>query len=143
MAQASIDDDCVFCKIIKKELPAAKVFEDDSTIAFIDIAPVNKGHILVIPKRHSETLLHMDQRDAMNLMKTTQAVADAVKKATNADGVNILMNNFKSAGQIVPHAHIHIIPRFKTDGLKHWPSQKYASNTETEEYRRKIADEMI
>jgi len=139
---SSLDDDCIFCKIIKKELPAARVFEDESTLAFLDITPVNKGHVLVITKRHSETLLHMDQRDAMNLMKTTQIVSDAVKKATNADGVNVIMNNFKAAGQIVPHAHIHIIPRFKNDGLKHWPGQKY-SGSETEEYRRKIADELI
>ena len=135
------DPDCIFCKIIRKELPAAKVYEDDTTLAFMDIAPVNKGHTLVIPKRHSETLLHMDQRDAMNTFKTVQLVADAVKKSTNADGINIMMSNFKAAGQVVPHAHVHVIPRFKDDGLKHWPQTKY-SEGEMEKLQRLIADEM-
>lgn len=136
------DPDCIFCKIIKKELPCAKVYEDDSTFAFMDIVPVNKGHVIVIPKRHSETLLHMDQRDTMNCFKTVQIIADAAKKASNADGINIIMNNFKAAGQIVLHAHIHVIPRFKDDGLKHWPTTKY-SEGEMEKLQRLIADEII
>lgn len=136
------DPECIFCKIIRKELPSSKVYEDDSTIAFMDIAPVNKGHTLVIPKRHSETLLHMDERDAMNTFKTVQLVSDAVKKATNADGISILMSNFKAAGQVVPHAHVHIIPRFKDDGLKHWPQTKY-SNNEMEKLQRLITDEIV
>ena len=139
----SSEQDCIFCKIIKKELPCAKVYEDDATIAFLDIGPVNHGHVLVIPKRHSETLFHMDERDALNCMKTTQLVADAVKKATNADGINILMNNFKAAGQIVPHAHIHIIPRFKDDGLKHWPNGEKYKEGEIEKLQRQISDEII
>ncbi len=136
------DPDCIFCKLIRKELPCVRVYEDDSTFAFMDIAPVNKGHVLVIPKRHSETLLHMDERDAMNLFKSVQLVSDAVKKATNADGINILMSNFKAAGQIVLHAHIHIVPRFKDDGLKHWPSTKYKEG-EIEKLQRLIADEIV
>lgn len=136
------DADCIFCKIVKKELPCSRVYEDDNTIAFLDIAPVNHGHVLVIPKRHSETLLHMDDRDACNTIKTVHTVADAVKKATNADGFNIMMSNFKAAGQIVPHAHIHIIPRFKEDGLKHWPSGKYKDG-EMEKLQREISDKMI
>ena len=138
----SLEQDCIFCKIIKKELPCAKVYEDESTIAFLDIGPVNQGHVLVIPKRHSETLLHMEERDAVNLMKSAQIVADAVKKATNSDGINLLMNNFKAAGQVVPHAHMHIIPRFKDDGLKHWPQTKYKDG-EMEKLQRLISDELI
>lgn len=137
-----LEQDCIFCKITKKELPCAKVYEDEATISFLDISPVHQGHVLVIPKRHSETLLHMEPRDALNLMKSTQLIADAVKKATNADGINIIMNNFKAAGQIVPHAHIHIIPRFKDDGLKHWPQTKYKEG-EIEKIQRQISDELI
>lgn len=138
----SIEQDCIFCKIVKKEFPCSKVYEDESTIGFLDIGPVNHGHVLVIPKRHSETLHHMEERDALNLMKSVQLISDAVKKATNADGINILMNNFKAAGQIVPHAHIHIIPRFKDDGLKHWPQGKYKEG-EMEKLQRQISDEIV
>lgn len=135
------ESDCIFCKIAKGDVSSSKVYEDENTLAFLDIAPVNKGHTLVIPKRHSETLLHMDERDAMNCMKTVQHVCDAVKKATKADGINITMSNFKAAGQVVPHAHIHIIPRFSDDGLKLWPGGKYEEG-EMDKIRNDILDEL-
>ncbi|MBR9690858.1 HIT family protein [Candidatus Woesearchaeota archaeon] len=136
-----MDEDCIFCKIAKGDIPSAKVYEDENTLAFLDIGPVNKGHTLVIPKRHSETLLHMDERDACHVMKTVQLVADAVKKATKAEGFNVLMSNFKAAGQVVPHAHIHIIPRFPNDGFKHWEQSNYEEG-EMEEVASKITDEL-
>ncbi|MBN2567493.1 HIT family protein [Candidatus Woesearchaeota archaeon] len=119
--------DCIFCRIAKGEIPSAKVFEDAEHIAFLDISPVNKGHTLVVPKAHVETMLDMDSRAWMRLMGRSRAIAKAIVKATGCDGYNVFMNNRPSAGQEVPHAHIHIIPRFSGDGrTKRWDKVAYA-----------------
>ena len=136
-----MDEDCIFCKIVKGEIPASIIYEDENTLAFLDIAPIKPGHALVLTKRHSETLLHMDDRDIALLMRSVHKCADAIKKATKAEGLNILMNNFKAAGQVIPHAHIHIIPRHKGDGLSQWPSGKY-DDGEMEKIRNAILDDI-
>ncbi|MBW2977881.1 HIT family protein [Candidatus Woesearchaeota archaeon] len=118
-------DDCIFCKIINGEIPASKVYEDEKVLAFLDIAPVNKGHTLVIPKKHHETLLDMPDNLLADVMKATKKVAKAVIKAARTDGFNIMQSNKQTAGQVVPHFHLHIIPRLEKDGLKHWPGKKY------------------
>ena len=128
---------CIFCKIIAGEIPCSKVYEDDSTVAFVDIAPINKGHMLVIPKEHHETLLDMPEDLMCKVLVVVKKIASAVKKATDCDGFNIGMNNYKAAGQLVPHAHFHVIPRFSGDGLKHWPAKKYEEGEE-KEYAEKI-----
>lgn len=124
--------DCIFCKIIKGEIPSTKIYEDKETLAFLDINPVNYGHVLVIPKSHSENLLAMKEHDMSAIMKTAQKIANAIMKGLKADGFNIGMNNYPAAGQLVMHSHIHIIPRFKNDGLKHWGSKKYGNNKNNE-----------
>ena len=117
---------CVFCKVLKNEIPSTKMYEDEKTLAFLDISPVNYGHALVIPKSHSENLLSMKDDDLFAMVKTSQKVADAIMKGLKADGFNLGMNNYKAAGQLVMHSHIHVIPRFKNDGLKlNWPNKKY------------------
>jgi len=130
-------DECIFCKIINNEIPCNIVYETDIVQAFMDIAPINKGHVLVIPKKHYETLLDIPEGILSDFIVETKKVAAAVKKATNADGFNLMMNNYKDAGQIVPHAHIHIVPRFKDDGLKLWPGGKYEEG-EIKEFSKKI-----
>ena len=127
--------DCIFCKILNNEIPSTKLYEDESVYAFLDIRPISKGHALVVPKRHSETFLDMASEDIDSLFKTTQKVATAVMEAMNADGFNIGMNNFPAAGQEVPHSHVHIIPRFSDDGLKHWPG---GESNDLEEIQEKI-----
>ncbi len=119
--------DCIFCKIVKGEIPCQKVYEDKDVIAFLDIAPVNKGHTLVVPKHHCVNLLDMPEKDLVACAKVLQKVALAVKEGVKAEGINLGMNNEKAAGQYVFHAHFHIIPRFSHDGLKHWPNGKYSS----------------
>lgn len=104
-------DDCLFCKIISGEIPAKIVYEDDTSIAFLDIAPCTEGHTVVIPKKHYENFTDMNEKDAGNLFASVKKIASAVEKATGADGSNIGLNNGKAAGQEVPHVHIHIIPR--------------------------------
>lgn len=130
--------DCVFCKIVKGELPSYKVYEDDLSLAFLDINPVSPGHTLVIPKaENTRNIFDVSPEDWAAVTETARKVAHAVEEATGADGVNIMMNNRGSAGQVVDHPHIHVIPRFKGDGLAHWPHKKY-SEGEAETISEKI-----
>ena len=118
-------DNCIFCKIIKGEIPSAKIYEDEQAYCFLSIGPVNKGHALVIPKQHYKTLLDLPDSLLGDLFAVVKKVAGAVVKAVDAEGFNLGMNNEKAAGQEVFHAHIHVIPRFLDDGLKHWSERKY------------------
>ena len=119
-------EDCIFCKIIAGKIPAAKVYEDTTAIAFLDIMPANKGHCLVVPKKHYETLLEAPDEDIANLMKAVKKVTKALSLSIGNGSYNIIWNNGKAAGQIVNHAHVHIIPRFRGDGLRiSWSHKKY------------------
>ena len=119
-----MSDNCLFCKLIKREIPARVVYEDDETIAFLDPNPVSDGHTLVIPKKHFANLYDIDKDILAKLIVTVQKMAIAIKKAVGADGINIEMNNDRPAGQVIFHAHIHIVPRIDDDGLRHWPGQE-------------------
>ncbi|HEY4488594.1 MAG TPA: HIT family protein, partial [Candidatus Paceibacterota bacterium] len=117
--------DCVFCKIVTGELPSHKLLEDERSLAFLDIHPVNPGHALVIPKTHASTIFDVSAADWAAISQTVHTLAPALENALSADGVNIMMNNREHAGQIVHHAHVHLIPRFRGDGLKLWPHKDY------------------
>lgn len=108
---------CIFCKIISGEIPSAKVYEDSDFIAILDINPVSKGHVLVIPKKHCENLFDMDEELLSKTLKTLQKVAIAMKKGLNVEGINLVQNNGKDAGQIIFHSHFHLIPRLPNDGI--------------------------
>lgn len=118
-------NECIFCKIVRGELPSTTIYEDEGTLAFLDINPVNPGHTLVIPKKHSENIFDISNDDWTAVTKTVHVLAPAIEKATATDGININMNNRKHAGQIVGHAHVHLIPRKEGDGLKLWPQKAY------------------
>ena len=118
-------EECLFCKIVKGELPSSKIYEDGDTLAFLDLFPVNKGHSLVIPKEHYETIFDVPSDILSKVSSVMKNVADAVKKGVNADGISIAQSNGKDAGQVIPHIHFHVMPRFKDDGLKLWPQGKY------------------
>jgi histidine triad (HIT) family protein len=105
------DTDNIFAKILRGEIPSVKVFEDDKTLAFMDVMPQADGHVLVIPKEPAENILDLSAEGAAAMMATTQQVAQAVKKALNAPGIMLAMLNGAPAGQSVFHAHFHIIPR--------------------------------
>ena len=113
--------DCIFCKIIAGDIPCTKVYEDDHVFAFLDIAPITKGHLLVIPKKHSINLYDIPSADLHHCIDLCQKLAISAKKALLCDGVNLGMNNEAPAGQAVFHAHFHLIPRYSGDGLHHWP----------------------
>lgn len=112
--------DCVFCKIIAKEIPSEKVYEDTDIYAFADIHPNNLGHTLIVPKKHFTNIYETPESELGKLIAAAKRVSIGVKKALKAEGVNIAMNNDKAAGQIIFHTHIHVIPRFSDDGYLHW-----------------------
>ena len=116
--------DCIFCKIVKKEIPAGIVYENDTVVAFLDIHPVNPGHTLIVPKEHHTDLLDTPDGVLADMIAKTKKVANAIVEAVKADGFNIGVNTKPAAGQVIFHTHFHIIPRFKEDGLKHWPHKK-------------------
>ena len=109
--------DCIFCKIIDGEIPAIKVLDEELVIAFMDINPSNHGHMLVVPKKHAENIFEISESDLAATIKAVKRCANAVKEALNAEGVTILQLNGKASDQIIPHFHIHIIPRWENDGL--------------------------
>ncbi|OGL60985.1 hypothetical protein A3H10_03335 [Candidatus Uhrbacteria bacterium RIFCSPLOWO2_12_FULL_46_10] len=117
--------DCIFCKIIAGEIPSEKVYEDEHVLAFLDIAPVNPGHTLVIPKTHSSDFLDTTESSLIVVVKVLPKIAKAIMWAVGADGFNIGVNNGAAAGQIVPHMHFHVIPRLSGDGYKSWGHRKY------------------
>ncbi len=106
--------DCIFCKIIKGEIPSYKVYEDDDVLAFLDITQATKGHTLVIPKKHVENVYEMDSTTSTNVFTKIPLIANALKKSFNPIGLNLLQNNDKPL-QSVFHFHVHLIPRYKDD----------------------------
>lgn len=121
---------CLFCGIIKRELSASVVFEDDICLAFLDHRPLFHGHCLLVPKNHFETLSDLPTDLVSSLFANVQLLTRAVETALNAEGSFVAMNNRVS--QSVPHLHVHIVPRKKKDGLKgfFWPRTKYESEAE-------------
>lgn len=118
-------DDCIFCKIVRGEIPCAKVYETDQLLAFLDIAPVAPGHVLVIPKAHHVNLFDLPQDIGGRLFAALSPLGEAILAATGATGLNVHMNNNSAAGQVVFHAHLHLIPRSEGDGLGLWPGHPY------------------
>ncbi len=131
-------EDCIFCKIVREEIPAAKIYEDNEIISFLDIAPANKGHCLVITREHYTTINGIPDELLGKVIVVVKKISRAISSALGSDGFNILMNNNKAAGQLVPHAHIHIIPRFNGDRLNlTWKHNTYGEG-EIEEFKEKI-----
>ena len=131
---------CKFCAIGTGELPAAKVLDDPDVVAFLDHRPLFHGHVLVVPRRHSDSMFDLPPDDLPNLFGTVQRVAEAVRVAMGVEGVFVGNNNVVS--QSVPHLHIHVVPRQKGDGLRgfFWPRHRYISDEEAEAVAMRIRD---
>lgn len=112
------DPNNIFAKILRGEIPCVKVFEDDRTLAFMDVMPQAQGHVLIIPKEAAEDILALSPEVAAAMMVTTQKIAKAVKKALNAPGIHLMQLNGAPAGQTVFHVHFHVIPRDVSVALK-------------------------
>ena len=108
--------DCIFCKIINKEIPNYTVYEDEFVLAFLDVEPCSKGHTVIIPKRHANNLSEITDEEWQKLMKSLRAVQQKIEEIIKPAGMNIGINNGNAAGQAVPHVHWHIIPRYENDG---------------------------
>lgn len=109
-------DDCLFCKIIRRELPAQVVYEDAQTMAFLDVMPRAKGHTVVVSKHHSEGLLDLPESEVAPLFLAVRRIADRIAEALRTDGLTIGVNQGIVSGQTIPHLHVHIMPRFSGDG---------------------------
>jgi histidine triad (HIT) family protein len=117
--------DCIFCRIAAGKLPAEVVLDTPRVLAFLDIAPVHYGHTLIIPKEHYQNLLDLPDDLWMEMGQASRQVARALQKSLYARGFNLGMNNFEAAGQVVFHAHLHVIPRYQNDGLLLFPQGTY------------------
>ena len=115
-------DDCVFCKIVAKQIPATVVREDEHTLAFMDIGQVNPGHVLVAVKRHAENIYALDDAQAAAVFQAAARLARAIRDAFAPQGLSVYQANGKAAGQTVFHFHVHLVPRHERDGMElSWP----------------------
>jgi histidine triad (HIT) family protein len=138
LAYNELMSDDVFRRIINKELPSSAIYEDDKFYAFLDINPTNPGHTLIVPKTKYANIYEMPDEMLSEMMPLIKKVAIGVKEGVSADGINIINNNERAAGQVVFHYHVHVIPRFDKDSLPPWPHTEYKEG-QMEEVRKKIA----
>ncbi|OYT26567.1 MAG: HIT family hydrolase [Candidatus Altiarchaeales archaeon ex4484_96] len=108
--------DCLFCKIAAGNISSEKIYETQDAMAFLDINPISKGHAVVIPKKHSQHLTQLNQDELGLLFDAVKQVSLMIEKGLNPDGFNIGVNQGKTAGQAIPHLHVHVIPRYLGDG---------------------------
>ena len=128
---------CIFCSIIKGQTPSVKVYENESVVAIMDIKPINVGHVLVLPKKHTPMFIELDEDSAGELMKAARKIGAALKKSKlNCKGLNFILNDGEEAGQEVFHSHLHIVPRYRGDGFGFKMPPKYGENSEKEELER-------
>ena len=138
-----MDGDCVFCKIVKGQVPCTKVYEDKDVLAFMDIGPVVKGHTLVIPKAHHNPITETPIEVLHKLIAVVQRIARAQVNGLQADGINVAQANGQPAGQVVPHIHFHVIPRFLSDGHHwNWIPKKYHNPEEMQDFAERIKKAM-
>ena len=131
--------DCIFCQIVAGEIPSSVIYEDDDVLAFMDIGPIIKGHALVIPKLHFDSIMETPDAVVAKLHVVAKRIALAQMNALGADGVNVMQNNGAAAGQEVPHLHVHVIPRYSNDGHHwNWNPKKYDEIKEMGELADKL-----
>ncbi|ODU59414.1 MAG: histidine triad (HIT) protein [Comamonadaceae bacterium SCN 68-20] len=116
---------CIFCRLVAGEIPAARVYEDELTVAFMDLGQVTPGHVLVAAKRHAVTLFDLTPEEAAAVMQTAQRVAQAIRTVFDPPGLTLLQANGPLGGQTVLHFHMHVVPRHEDDGIAFtWPRQE-------------------
>jgi len=133
-------EDCVFCKIVAGRLPSARLLETDRVLAFLDIAPIIKGHSLVIPKEHYESIEEVPGDLLGDMIRAAADVARAIRRGLGAEGVNLHHATGSCAGQVVPHVHLHVLPRHGDDGFRwNWRHLSYDGPPEMAEWQRRIS----
>lgn len=113
-----VRSDCIFCKIVAGEIPCTKVFEDDLVFSLMDICPLNEGHLLVVPKEHFENILDIPPDLYGHLASVLCRISRAVQDSLSPDGMNVMQLNGRAGNQVVPHVHLHLVPRWNGDGLR-------------------------
>ena len=132
--------ECIFCRIVAREIPATLVHEDEDTLAFMDIGQVNPGHVLVTVKKHADNIFALDEAQAAAVFRSTAKVARAIRGEFEPQGLSVYQANGTAAGQTVFHLHIHLVPRYEGDGMAlTWPV-KNPPREKLEEYAAKIRD---
>lgn len=134
------DSDCIFCKIIAGEIPAATIYEDEEFKVFLDISPATKGHALIVPKQHYQNIFDIDEEVAAKAMKLGKRLAGRMTEVLGCDGFNLLQNNNEVAGQTVFHFHMHLIPRYlnsKNNDILNWSHENFTLE-ELEEIRKSL-----
>ena len=133
---------CIFCKIVKREIDSAKIYEDDDILAFLDVHPFSKGHTLVIPKKHFENIFDIDKDILQKVIIVTKNISEKIRDSLNADGIRLSQSNGSVAGQEMMHFHLHVIPRYKDDGLSSNPVTTSHSNLADFEELKKLAEQI-
>ena len=128
---------CIFCDMVNGKLPFHMIYEDDDCLVILDKYPIDNAHSLIITKKHFEKIIDMNIDDVSRLFSKIPKIANAIIKATNADAFSIAQNNGKAAKQIVPHVHVHIIPRYNKTGIL-WTKRKILKDNELNELAQKI-----
>ena len=129
MSREHRDPHCIFCKIVHGEIPSARVLETEDAVAFLDVNPVNKGHLLIVPRAHHRQVAELPDELAAHVGALVPRLARAVHAATGSDGSNVVINSGAAAGQTIDHCHWHIIPRFFNDPVEWpWPHSEYVGD---------------
>lgn len=134
-------NDCIFCKLAKNEAPSKKVYEDNDVLAFLDINPASKGHTVVITKKHFENIYDVNENELNKMLGVVKALASRMKNQLKAEGVNVLQNNGRYAGQLVSHIHFHVIPRYENDNIFMKFPRMQVSEEEMKDVQNKLKDE--
>ncbi len=134
-------EDCIFCKIVSGETPSRIVYEDELHIAFLDRLPFSRGHTLVCPKKHGETIWDMNESEIAGLFRTASRVSKAVVRAVGADGFRLLQNNGEAANQVVAHVHVHVIP-VKMEDRGRFTDRKSFASEEMDQTAKAISEEI-
>jgi histidine triad (HIT) family protein len=137
-----MSEDCIFCKIVRKDAPSSVVFENKQVLAFMDIRPVYEGHTLVIPKLHYVDVFDTPDDVLANIHIVAKQISVAVKRVSHADGISIVQQNGKAAGQDIFHMHVHVIPRFHEKKMPHFPELASVSREELDKVAEKVRKEL-
>ena len=138
----TFDESCIFCKIVRKQIPASIIYENETVMAFLDIRPLNEGHTLVIPKKHYVDIFDTPEDQLSKVHTAAKLVSIAVKKATNAEGISIIQQNGKAAGQEIFHFHVHVVPRFEEQKLPSFTALKEVERVKLDGVAKKIRQQL-
>ena len=138
----AFDESCIFCKIVRKQAPASIIYEDETILAFLDIRPLTMGHTLVIPKAHYADILDIPEETLTQVHLVTKKVTLPIREATQADGISIIQQNGKAAGQDIFHLHVHVVPRFEGQKLPRFGELREVERSKLNEMAKRIKERL-